>query len=88
MYMFTRFPNGQVYVCAIIPMVLHLFYEDLGVGSHMVGTHQDLCFEACFRLTTKACTFYINIGGPCLHLGTFFISAFTSDVPQYPEDIS
>ena len=49
MYVFTRFPDGQVYVCAIIRMVLHLFYEDLGVGSHLVGTHQDVCFEACFH---------------------------------------
>ena len=58
MYMFTRFPNGQVYVCAIIPMVLHLFYEDLGVGSHLVGTHQDLCFEAyAFMLSSRTYLF-------------------------------
>ena len=49
MYMFTTFPNGQVYGCAIIRAVLHLFYEDLGVGSPLVGTHQDLSFEACFQ---------------------------------------
>ena len=48
-YMFTTFPNGQVYGCAIIRAVLHLFYEDLGVGSPLVGTHQDLSFEACFQ---------------------------------------
>ena len=48
-YMFTTFPNGQVYGCAIIRAVLHLFYEDLGVGSPLVGTHQDLSFEAGFQ---------------------------------------
>ena len=47
--MFTTFPNGQVYGCAIIRAVLHLFYEDLGVGSPLVGTHQDLSFEAGFQ---------------------------------------
>ena len=64
-YMFTTFPNGQVYGCAIIRAVLHLFYEDLGVGSHLVGTHQDLSFEACFQFLcmygTHLCSLFAHM---------------------------
>ena len=59
MYMFTMFPNGRVYVCAIVRAVLHLFYEDLGVGSPLVETHQDISFEACFQFLCKYVRIYV-----------------------------